>query len=480
MSFGGFPKALSYAISKLENFSKQTVKLYSDRLSSQINPGDILRVKLPVNSLNDLRTFQFFYSGVGAVFANTTTNVYTQGANFPRNSASVIDNLAIYMNGVQIENIPAYNLLFNTIWDLTGGGAETQGKRSLENVDPSLKYRLLQTGANTLTPVVNALGGATTVNTNDGYEGSTTVVGTKYMVSNWLGFLGSSSTEIIDTADIPEIWIELRLAPSTIMWKQSIQNGTQAASLVPSYYIFNTYFTISRCSFYDPLYYEIKSAALQQGGLEIAYNTYNTYRGPRSTKDINMQIQVNARSLNMLIGVPLYDAYQTLDYLLLTTANSTAAAGAKSLNVVLATAPAVNDTMFNTSAYFQRDGGGILTSQFEVNNVPCTPWALTPEEVFSEALIAFNMSHDTVSGCHIGLNSIAAFQKYYFCHITSFDFRQSSSDYLMCGIDGRQASINVKWSCAKDPSNTTQCYPIIFASRDEVINILPGGQVQLK
>jgi len=56
-----YPTSLSYRIRSLVgNMSRVGVKMTPDRTTG-IAPNDIITIKLPNNSLVDLRTFNFFY-----------------------------------------------------------------------------------------------------------------------------------------------------------------------------------------------------------------------------------------------------------------------------------------------------------------------------------------------------------------------------------------------------------------------------------
>jgi hypothetical protein len=131
----GFPKNLAFSIKELNGFSKQTVKVLSDRLSSSANPNDIIRIKLPPNSIIDLRTFCLYFD-----FTATTTGPTGSEAHFPRYSSSIIDQLNVYINNNQVSTIQYYNHLYNTIADMSYGGENT-AKRSLEKFDPSVIYK---------------------------------------------------------------------------------------------------------------------------------------------------------------------------------------------------------------------------------------------------------------------------------------------------------------------------------------------------
>ncbi len=77
-------------------------------------------MSLPANSLVDLSTFEFNFTGQTQHNGNASSsynNNYVQTRFFPRNSASLIENLEIKINGQSRQNINQYGyfLIFYTI-----------------------------------------------------------------------------------------------------------------------------------------------------------------------------------------------------------------------------------------------------------------------------------------------------------------------------------------------------------------------------
>ena len=60
--FSGFPRNLAYSVKFLSGFSKTTVKLTPDKYTS-VGASETIRVKLPPNSLIDLRTLTMYFDG---------------------------------------------------------------------------------------------------------------------------------------------------------------------------------------------------------------------------------------------------------------------------------------------------------------------------------------------------------------------------------------------------------------------------------
>jgi hypothetical protein len=287
MEFSSFPKNLAYAVKTLSGFSKSTVKLLPDNRTDTVTSGNIIRVRLPQNSIIDLRTFTMYYQGIV-----TATGSGGKG-HYPRLSSSIIDTLTIFVNGTQIENIQNYNLLYNCLYDLDGGGIDQQAKRCLENVDPSVFYLVTDDQTTSATPQITGL--ATTDNST---------VYRKFVINNWCGFLATCSTPCIDTNDLNEVIIEIRLATSDVCFL-SCDAGAGAATTgtVASYTLKNVGFSISKIVFNDPMYYSMKAAKLLGDGLTLGYNTYINTRGGQTAKTTSMNIytNINTTSLNQVI-----------------------------------------------------------------------------------------------------------------------------------------------------------------------------------
>ena len=130
MEFGSFPKNLAYNVKNLSGFSKTVVKLTPT--NTTVDAGGTFKVRLPQNTLVDLRTLCMYYEGTCTAGAGQTGWL-----RFPRLSSSIIDTLNLYVNGTLIENIQDYGHLYNCLYDLSAAGDQT-AKRFLENSDPSI------------------------------------------------------------------------------------------------------------------------------------------------------------------------------------------------------------------------------------------------------------------------------------------------------------------------------------------------------
>jgi hypothetical protein len=188
MEFGSFPKNLAYNVKTLSGFSKTVVKLTSFP-NTEVETGNTFKVRLPPNTLVDLRTLSLFYEG-------TCTSTGGDGfLHFPRLSSSIIDTLNIYVNGTLIENIQDYGHLYSTLYDISSAGDQTD-KHYLENSDPSIYVE-----STTKDDYDDATCGKVVKATVFAGGLAKHVTNQIFCINNWLGFLGSSSTPVIDTND---------------------------------------------------------------------------------------------------------------------------------------------------------------------------------------------------------------------------------------------------------------------------------------
>jgi hypothetical protein len=159
-----YPRSLQYFLKELNAYSRQKYKLSPNISQSQdLSAGDTLIVALPENSIVDLSTFAWFFTGKCA-----------DGVAFPKHIETIIDRISVEINGQMIETgFKNYNLLFRRMAELTLGD-----KNSIRGV--------LQ---NSLGPDV-ALGSNTACYPT--YQ--------RFCVKNWLGFLGTSQPQCLDTS----------------------------------------------------------------------------------------------------------------------------------------------------------------------------------------------------------------------------------------------------------------------------------------
>jgi len=402
MEFASFPKNLAYNIKTLSGFSKSTVVLTPDK-SAVVNHGDTIKVKLPSNTIVDLRTFTMHFKGT-ALADGASSKMH-----FPRLTSSLIKTLAVYINGTLIERIDNYNTLYNKLYDLDGGGVDQTAKRFLENSDPSIGYK---TAANS-----TDVSGGNRVNKTLIATASDTKQ--KMMVNNWLGFLSTASCPCPDTNDLNNVEIEITFDNEKVLWGAG---GATASNNIVSagaaYKLEDVKFTIAKIVFNDPLYYNLKASKMLSSGLMVGYQTYVTSKQASFLKgsSINVLTTVNTTSLDQIICC-LQSSDTSISKLQLAGANNKDKG--LTFNEVFPTAYAaqaantneddvVAGDLYNNSWYFRSDATGLVSSSIEINNTPLMPQPLDDATVYNETLIALgNLNQDMSWGIHPGSGSLS-------------------------------------------------------------------------
>jgi hypothetical protein len=138
------PSGLLYRVKSLNGISKQTLKMVPLSGQTQVSSGGKIIVALPATSLVDLSTFELNFKGYtqhganGATWettAGTSTNIsnFVNKRYFPRNIASLIENLEITIKGQSRQNINQYGSIYNVLSDYMSGHDATGKNRCGQN-----------------------------------------------------------------------------------------------------------------------------------------------------------------------------------------------------------------------------------------------------------------------------------------------------------------------------------------------------------
>jgi len=419
------PSTFNIPVSYLKNYSQQMMKIWGDKTDT-LNPTDLLRFKLP-NTIIDMKTLNFIFE-FNTTAVGSKTSVY-QNRYFPRLSSSILGSVAVYINGVLVDNIQNYNQLFCLLYDAQSAST-TSSIRYQEANDPSFKSSVSNTGT-----ITNTIQGASTGSTDDSDSAR------QFSIRSWLGFLGSLNTSIIDVSKIGEVVLEFSMSPASIIWKGATPAGgtPDTALATQNYTVKNYYMTVNRISFGDDLYSSYIDNLIATGRYKLTYLTYLNARGSAVVKTTNptLQLSVNANTMTKIIATAIPSNYTT-ESTLQNTSNTL------TFNEQL-TKPNTYPDLFNNSIFFKKDFCGLDTSQIIVNGVPQTPFPLKIEQIYSENLNILGSDSDLKATGHAGAYSLASWQKYYAYHLTSFSHRVAGKEDIISGYNAKNSSIQIKW-----------------------------------
>ena len=509
------PSGLLFKVKAIQNLSKQTIKMVPNNGQGDVWAGQKVIVTLPANSLVDLSTFEFNYTGYtqhagNAVAAGPTG--YCQTRFFPRNSQSIIENLEIKINSQSRQNISQYNYLYNMLYDFTCGTDGNNKNRIGQNADPSCKHYYSQGQVKRRAGYpLGRIADPATANDQDTYS-----------VRNWLGLLGpNASTTIIDTSMLGQVDIEITLAPAGVLMlgktpanaaiagvvianseigvpiTAGVALGAQLAAEGTSYKISNISFSVTRIDLPSSVYDAMNSVLASGVSYQLWYPNYSIFTGqPTTGKSGTTRISISTSSLEMVIGtfqVPARDQQSypiTYDY---TIANSNGAwinnndalgewgSNAKTFKqAVLQGLPIT----FNQSKYFIRNGTNIKNARWAVGNVFFN--YETPLEMYNGVLKAFNAQNDVLGGCYEGLDSLAKFQDTYYAHVLSLNAPSENDIYTVSGLNSSETPVQIAWEVTGGDDGTNNkdaiggngaCTPVIIAVYSSHLDIRAGRNI---
>jgi hypothetical protein len=213
------PSRMQYRFRELNKILKQTVTIIPNNGQSDVRDNDTIILELPHNSVVDFNTFVMEYTGEtnhmgktvnGAGDGDVAADGYLGTRFFPRNSASIIEQLDVEINGQTRFTCNNYGLLYNTLFDYTAAQDSLNRRKVGENADPSSKY-VYSLASNGDEEYFERRGFSTGLLSNGSARDKE-----EYVIRSWLGLL-NPSTAIIDTGILGSVVIKIRLAPSSCL-----------------------------------------------------------------------------------------------------------------------------------------------------------------------------------------------------------------------------------------------------------------------
>jgi len=463
------PQALQFKIGEILNFSRETIEIQPNG-STSVKSGQKIIIDLPYSTLVDLESLRLEF--VGQTSANTDDSLINEQVFFPRNIASIIEQLEVKFNNITVQSINNYGLLYNKLVDLTQNQDACYKKNCLgENADPS--YRVSVNPANNNITVQRGYSNAPA---NTAYENR--IDKRNFVIRDFIGILGSSSTTAIDTGLIGNVSLHITLNNgSCLMKSQYLPDGTTAATgtiASPTFQLDEIVCKMSRYQMNNK-YYEALQTHLSSGmPYEVAFENYETFTGASSTSFNNsVRFTTAAKSLKWCAALYTYADRDQVGVVKLSDAHANDTMLEKS-TIVLA-------NMFNNSRYFYTMGGGIDKSFWKVGStqLPSTP--ATKQDRFTISMELFNQDNDTMSGINLGIPSLSHFENGYFVDFLPLGYTRETDGYVMSGLDTLDLPLSITYSSTQMGTFTdaTDKTPYVFACSDRIVQIYQGQQIKV-
>ena len=521
-SVSAIPLSMQWRFKEIKKVLKQTVRMVPTSSQGTVSPGNRIVVELPANSLVDLNTFCMYFKGATS-HAGAPTGVsiypaatdyggalstaqYVQSYMFPRNTASLIENLTIKVNGQIRFNVPNYNLLWNILHDYTQGQQGLYRRAIGENSDPSNKKYVIgndiveRRGYASGAIIPNELPTTSTATASiHGYDVDT------YIIRSWLGLLGNASTNVIDTNILGTVSIEITLAPGSCLIKSTLPTAgtvsvanatpilnslnrtvwnaactataaaTAALATNGNYSLTDVTFTICR---YDmpSQFYEGEAQALASGKtFKLWFPNYSVFTGTTvldTNKSCTNRFSIATRSLDFVLSTFRPAAYDTSKEVL-NTLRSNGGLDTSYGNSAYTFDNLVNNgarRAFNNSIYYARNGDSITQCTYTIGNTRFPTQTLS--EQYSALLEHYNIQNDCTTGMYPGINSLGAFRECFYSHMLSLNVADPEM-YTVSGLDSQETPIQIQWQV-----EATAFTPITANNSPIADNITTGGNAQ--
>ena len=211
------PAGLLERVRKISQIYKQTIRILPVQQGNVVNGNQII-LQFPIDSVFDLRSLSFDANiqtcHNGNQSANAANN-YVQTYYLPRNGlASMISQIDVRINGRSIQNIAQYSYLYNMISDWVYNGSNLQDDVGAV-ADPSLMTYYNKGKLYTRRGYPVSYYDSATPNSDANNKQARLY--DRYSCRRFLGFLGESSTFILNTALIGDLTVQITLEGTNVL-----------------------------------------------------------------------------------------------------------------------------------------------------------------------------------------------------------------------------------------------------------------------
>ena len=175
------------------------------------------------------------------------------------------------------------------------------------------------------------------LNAQDNTSASNKEVNRPIVINNFLGFISSLSTPVLDLNDTSDIYIEIRWATPSVLWGNTNTTAPTYSSTPSGCAFENLRMTCSKINFESSEYYDLKAQKLLNDGLLVGYYDYFTARGSSVQKSsgVSMNFNVATNSLDQCIATFQKNDYNTIKSLVLHNSAVTTMASLITMNTYL-------------------------------------------------------------------------------------------------------------------------------------------------
>jgi len=459
------PREFFYNLSKLQgSMAKNKIKVSADRPDGN-TAGTIVNFRLPIGSLINLQSLSIFWKA---------TMTGTNPAHPTRYAQSFIKRLSISMNNVVVQQIEDYALLYNLLADHTNkdrtksiGGDFADNSIIFTEANPT-------GSAQTAITATNALLASTSNQSN-----------IKMKVNNFLGFLGSSTTQVLPLDKVGECVISLTLSqPYEVLGGSAEASSTTYTN--NAFELDDMYLTCEALSFSDDSYYN----SINNKDLMFGFNDYvvTKFAPVSKTTGINITNYISANSIDWVCGTAIVAQSQPKTMVAYGGDGDGASGNVINMFKYLSDpATYVNNNSGNSGDGFysvealKRDLQGLETSQFSINNKALNYAPYDAVEVFQSNLdcLGYEGVDASANGWHPAITSLPVYFKYYGGHFQSLSL-VDKEQFLISRLSSAGSSCAINWVCKFKGNASYDITPVLIAKLSKVLHIKAGRMVSVE
>lgn len=473
----------------MKNYSKTQIRMLGSTTSA-LHAGDSITFHLPAAKIVDLASLRFSMNiSTEAVDSADATHM----VGLPKYTSSLIDQMEITCNGISVQNIQRYNMIYNIVKDYSCDYEKLQQKL-FNNADPSVDYTLAANGDFTK---YSTYGNSGVVAVNSFRK--------LYTIDDFIGFLDFSKgdrTSFFSTNLVGDFEIRYTFAPNSVLWTQAAN-----APASPAYTITNMVGYIDAIEFKDSAYVdalEKKMTSIDPGTGErtlhlMPYKNYKSYTGTTTGNNglTTMRVVENTSSLDKIIFTYIPTNFNTISTLQLGNQAEILPAAAPTIAQVQAgSIPPIlfnyeylkatkNPHLLNSSRYFRRTGLALgynpeRTStgqiQFELDSQDLhNPMDMA--SVYQETLKAFELDHNNINKCNVGIRHFNTWLSDFFVSAYSVSHvGGKTKGVLVSGVDTMSTAVNVAVKVLRSVRGLNNVHAAIPLLITECTSILKIGQ----
>lgn len=436
-----YPANVSYFLRRLSGFHTNVFKLMPQNTDTA-SAGKIIQVNLPTNALLNMKSFAFHFDAAATEAGGAGV------ARLPNKITSLIDRVEVMMGGVTVQQgFNQYNTAVHIKDNLTLGDDKKYSARL------TLNHEAIPRGT-------SYVDGQTLAPGTTRHEAYT--MNPSFIIDEWLGFLGESDPQIIDSGLLPEISIRITLAPDSVLpvgtnTDTTANFGAKPASSSATYSLSNIYFSIETMALQDGVYDSLLERKISEDGfIEIPYKNYYSYFDTHSG---TTRFTAASQSVDKVYAAFRSNGYDTQGAPQLIT--NTVAAGERFV-----------------APYFKFHNDGITDWQFTINNTMFPQYKAKSLDAYHIARVARDKTHATCKGDSVvGAHS---WNNFFWTACVRLNHPSSEDTRLITGFDSRGVNAAMTFQTTKSGnySSSLQCY--VLAEMTATLRVGAGKAISVE